>query len=406
MAYLVQKFGGTSVADLDRIHHVAQTVLQEVQAGYKVVVVVSAMAGVTNQLVAWAQDICPGGDRSESDAVLASGEQVTAGLMALALQNLGLKARSWLGWQIPLVTTEDYSNARILQVKTQNLKKALAQGEIAVVAGFQGMTAQGRITTLGRGGSDTTAVALAASLKAERCDIYTDVEGVYTADPRWVNGAKKLASLSYEEMFNLASNGAKVLHPQAVTFAQNGQVPLRILSSLSNVPGTLVFSSGASGKWISGITHSFDVRRILLKNLPLTWHAGALDHYCQKNHIPLEMMTLILKAFHSTQDASFLLPGRERSNVLSFLKEDLASLDWNGDYLEDQGKFAQISVIKGSLPGHVHPIRQHLLETMLKAKIPIHGLSTAPLKISVLIEEVHASRALHLLHQAYGLEAT
>lgn len=405
MVYLVQKFGGTSVADLGRIQHVAQTVLQEVQAGYQVVVVVSAMAGVTNQLVTWTQEACPGGDRGESDMVLASGEQVTAGLLALALQNLGLKARSWLGWQIPILTTADHGNARIVQIKTQNLKKALAQGEIAIVAGFQGTTAQGRLTTLGRGGSDTTAVALAAFLKAERCDIYTDVEGVYTADPRWVNGAKKLASLSYEEMFTLASHGAKVLHPQAVAFAQKENVPVRILSSLSKSPGTLIFSSGASEQLISGITHAVDILHVTLKGLPPTWHAGALHQYCQKNHIPLDMLTVKLTSLTSSKEAAFILPGRAGPAVLSFLKKMLTSFEGNAHHIEQREEFAQVSVIKGSLRGHIHHLRHHLLETLLMEKIPIYGLSTAPLKMSVLVEKMQAPQVLHLLHQAYGLEA-
>src|SRR5271163_4209168 len=231
MARLVQKFGGTSLADTERIKVVARRVEREIGAGHQVAVVVSAMAGVTNQLVAWARDISLLHDAREYDVVVSSGEQVTAGLLALALQNLGIDARSWLGWQIPIRTDGVHGKARIEAIDVTEIGRRLAQGQVAVIAGFQGIGPRGRITTLGRGGSDTSAVALAAALEAERCDIFTDVDGVYTTDPRIVAKARKLDRITYEEMLEFASQGAKVLQTRSVELAMNRRVRVQVLSS-------------------------------------------------------------------------------------------------------------------------------------------------------------------------------
>src|SRR5690348_3407231 len=240
MAKIVMKFGGTSVGDIPRIRNVAKLVQREVDRGSNVAVVVSAMAGETNKLVAWARELSPLHDAREYDAVVSAGEQVTAGLLAIALQHIGVQARSWLGWQIPIHTSGMHGAAAINEVDTKVLEERLGQGQVAVVAGFQGLGPDNRITTLGRGGSDTSAVAVAAALKAERCDIYTDVDGVYTTDPRIVARARKLEKISFEEMLEMASLGAKVLQTRSVELAMIHGVRVQVLSSFEDAPGTLV----------------------------------------------------------------------------------------------------------------------------------------------------------------------
>lgn len=266
MARIVMKFGGTSVADIERIANAAARVKREVEAGNEVAVVVSAMAGATNQLVGYVDQTSRMYDAREYDAVVASGEQVTAGLMALRLQEMGVAARSWLGWQIPIKTNEVHAKARIEEIGTDNLDPRLSNGEVAVIAGFQGVSPRGRITTLGRGGSDTTAVALAAALKAERCDIYTDVDGVYTTDPRIVSKARKLERISHEEMLEMASLGAKVLQTRSVELAMNHGVRLQVLSSFEDKPGTLVVDEDeiVEQQVVSGIAYSRDEAKITL----------------------------------------------------------------------------------------------------------------------------------------------
>src|SRR5258706_3739277 len=266
MARIVMKFGGTSVADLDRIRNVAHRVKREVDAGHQVAVVVSAMAGVTNQLVEWVSGIATLHDAREYDVVVASGEQVTAGLTALALQALDVPARSWLGWQIPLRSDGVHGKARIQEIDTTEIIKRFADGHVAVVARFQGIGPDARITTLGRGGSDTSAVALAAALKADRCDIFTDVDGVYTSDPRIVTKARKLDRITYEEMLELASQGAKVLQTRPVEMAMNHSVRMQVLSSFSDAPGTLVVDEDeiVEKQVVSGIAYNRDEAKITL----------------------------------------------------------------------------------------------------------------------------------------------
>ena len=266
MARIVQKFGGTSVADVDRIKSVAQRVKNEVDAGNQVAVVLSAMAGVTNQLITYASEISSLHDAREYDAVVSTGEQVTAGLLALALQDKGVAARSWQGWQIPIRTDGVHGKARIMAIETEELERRLALGEVPVITGFQGLGPDNRITTLGRGGSDTSAVALAAALKADRCDIHTDVDGVYTTDPRIVAGARKLDKITYEEMLEMASAGAKVLQTRAVELAMKRGVRLQVLSSYADGAGTLVVDEDeiVEQEMISGIAYSRDEAKITL----------------------------------------------------------------------------------------------------------------------------------------------
>src|SRR5262245_19982453 len=267
---IVMKFGGTSVADADRIKAVAQRVKREVDAGHEVAVVVSAMAGVTNQLVGWVTDACPLHDAREYDTVVASGEQVTSGLLALALHGLGVNARSWLGWQLAVRTDGVHGKARIEDIDTDELIARFGQGQVAVVAGFQGLGPDKRITTLGRGGSDTSAVALAAALKADRCDIFTDVDGVYTTDPRIVAKARKLDKITYEEMLEMASQGAKVVQTRSVELAMKYRVRTEVLSSFEDTPGTLVVDEDeiVEKEIVSGIAYTRDAAKITLTRVP------------------------------------------------------------------------------------------------------------------------------------------
>ena len=269
MSSIVQKFGGTSLADVDRIKNVARRVKREFDAGNEVAVVVSAMAGVTNQLVDWTRQSSLVHDAREYDVVVSSGEQVTAGLLALALQDLGIDARSWLGWQIPLRTDGVHGKARIEQIDVTELRHRLAQGQVAVVAGFQGIGPRGRITTLGRGGSDTSAVALAAALGADRCDIFTDVDGVYTSDPRIVAKARKLGRITYEEMLEMASQGARVLETRSVELAMNHRVRVHVRSSFSDAPGTLLVDEEeiVEHQVVSGIAYSRDEAKITVQKV-------------------------------------------------------------------------------------------------------------------------------------------
>src|SRR5687767_10092189 len=263
---VVMKFGGTSVANIERIRAVAQRVKREVDAGHEVAVVVSAMAGVTNQMVAWCAELSPLYDAREYDVVVASGEQVTSGLLAVALQTIGVNARSWLGWQVPVESDDAHGKARIARIRTEDLEARFAQGQVAVVAGFQGVGPDNRVTTLGRGGSDTSAVALAAALKADRCDIFTDVDGVYTTDPRIVAKARKIDRITYEEMLELASLGAKVLQTRSVALAMAHRVPVQVLSSFEDKPGTLVTDEEeiVETQIVSGIAYSRDEARVTI----------------------------------------------------------------------------------------------------------------------------------------------
>ena len=270
MARIVMKFGGTSLANLERIRHVAKRVKSEVERGNEVAVVVSAMSGVTNQLVDYVNDSANLFDLREYDVVVSSGEQVTAGLLAVVLQDRGVMARSWLGWQLPMRTDDSHGSARIQEIEVAEISRRMAEGQVAVVAGFQGVDSQGRITTLGRGGSDTSAVALAAALQAERCDIYTDVDGVYTTDPRIVAKARKLEKITYEEMLEMASQGAKVLQTRAVEAAMNHRVRVQVLSSFEELPGTLVVDEDEimEQQVVSGIAYSRDEAKITLVKVP------------------------------------------------------------------------------------------------------------------------------------------
>src|SRR5690348_13561894 len=324
MARIVQKFGGTSVADIARIKSVAQRVKREVDAGSEVAVIVSAMAGVTNQLVAWTSETSRLHDAREYDVVVASGEQVTAGLLALALQDIGVNARSWLGWQVPVRTDGVHGKARIQEIPTDDLIRRMGEGQVAVTAGFQGIGPDNRITTLGRGGSDTSAVALAAALHADRCDIFTDVDGVYTTDPRIVAKARKLDRITYEEMLEFASLGAKVLQTRSVELAMKHHVRLQVLSSFEDKPGTLVVDEGEilEQEVISGIAYTRDEAKVTLaKVADRPGVAAAIFGPLADASVNVDMIVQNISADGSTTDLTFTVNRTDLERAVKILSE-------------------------------------------------------------------------------------
>ncbi len=405
MALIVQKFGGTSVGDLDRIRNVATRVQQDVDSGHQVAVVVSAMAGTTNQLVSWARDIGPIHDAREYDTIVASGEQVTVGLLAIALQNLGIDARSWLGWQVPVLTDGVHGAARIDAIDTVLVRECLAAGQVAVVAGFQGITPDGRIATLGRGGSDTSAVALAAALGADRCDIYTDVDGVYTTDPRIAPKAQKLDAITFEEMLEMASLGAKVLQTRSVAMAMRHNVNLQVRSSFSDATGTLVVNEDAivEQEKISGIAYSPDEAKVTIQGLPdKPGTAAAIFGELSKNQINVDMIVQSATSEGQGADITFSLSRGDLEKALELINagrdrlgfQDLAAT-------ENVTKISAVGMAMRSQPG----VAGTMFETLAERGINIEVISTSEIKISVLIASEYTELAVRSLHSAFGLDA-
>ncbi|MCB1652021.1 MAG: aspartate kinase [Alphaproteobacteria bacterium] len=407
MSLIVVKFGGTSVADVDKIERAAEKVVREVRAGHQVVVVVSAMSGVTNQLVGYCNEVSTMHDLYEYDVVVSSGEQVTAGLMALALHKHGIAARSWLGWQIPFKTDEMHSKARVRDIETKHLLEALEKGEVAVVPGFQGVTFNNRISTLGRGGSDTSAVALAAALKAERCDIYTDVDGVYTTDPRIVPGARKLKTISFEEMMELASLGAKVLQTRSVEIAMKHGVALQVLSSFedaigSDMPGTLVVREDKimEEELVSGIACGRDEAKItLLRVADKPGVASAVFTPLGEAGINVDMIVQNITSDGQSTDMTFTVSRADLERALKVLKD--AKIEC--DEIRSAANVAKISVVGVGMKSHAG-VAQKMFTALASKGINIQVISTSEIKISVLIEEDYAELAVRTLHSAYGLE--
>jgi aspartate kinase len=407
LALVVQKFGGTSVADLDRIRAVAKRVAEARRSGDQVAVNVSAMAGTTNQLVEWVEAI--GGvhyDRSEYDVVVSSGEQVTAGLVALALQAEGLPARSFLGWQAPLSTDGAHGKARVEASDVAAMRKALDHGQIPVLAGFQGVSPDGRITTLGRGGSDTSAVALAAALGADRCDIFTDVEGVYTTDPRIVQKARKIERITYEEMLEMASLGARVLETRSVALAMRHAVRLQVLSSFTDVPGTLVVDEGEilEQQVVSGIAYSRDEAKVTLIGVSdQPGIAASIFGPLAEANINVDMIVQSVSADGNTTDVTFTV-GRadlERAReILEAMQPDLGFRRMDG-----RGDVVKISVIGVGMRSHAG-IAHVMFKALADRDINIQAISTSEIKISILIDEVYTELALRTLHTTYGLDET
>jgi len=399
------KFGGTSVAGIDRIRNVAQRVKAEVDRGNEVAVVVSAMAGVTNQLVDYADQAAKLYDLREYDVVVSSGEQVTAGLLAIILQDMGVAARSWLGWQIPLRTDAAHGNARIEAVEGAEIVRRFAEGQVAVVAGFQGIDAQGRITTLGRGGSDTSAVALAAGLAADRCDIYTDVDGIYTSDPRIVTHARKLEKITYEEMLELASLGAKVLQTRSVELAMKHGVRVRVLSSFENTPGTLVVDEEeiVEQAIVSGITYSRDEAKVTLNSVPdRPGVAARIFGPLADSAINVDMIVQNVSVGGETTGLTFTVrkSDLERAvKVLEGLRDDIGYAELIAD-----PDVVKVSVIGVGMRSHAG-VAQSMFRTLAEKGINIQVISTSEIKISVLIAEEYTELAVRSLHSAYGLDA-
>lgn len=409
MGLLVLKFGGTSVATVPAIENVANKVAAEIARGHKVAVVVSAMTGVTNQLVKYCTEVSEIYDPREYDAIVASGEQVTSGLLALALQKRGVPARSWQGWQVPIMTNDVHAKARIKSVETGMLRESLDRGEVAVIAGFQGLAGDGRISTLGRGGSDTSAVAVAAALKAERCDIYTDVDGVYTADPRIVNHARKINRISYEEMLEMASVGAKVLQTRSVELAMKEKVPVQVLSSFetalgSDLPGTLVEDEEniVEQEVVSGVTHSRDEAKVTLRNLPdIPGVAAKLFGPLADAAVNVDMIVQNVSPDAARTDLTFTVPRADLPKTIEVLKESIKSLE--GAQFESSADVAKISIIGIGMRSYAG-VASKMFKTLAEKGINIQVITTSEIKVSVLISEEYTELAVRSLHTAYGLD--
>ena len=403
---IVMKFGGTSVGDVERIRAVAQRVKREVDAGTEVAVVVSAMAGATNQLVDWVRDISRFHDAREYDVVVASGEQVTSGLVALALQEAGVSARSWQGWQIPIVTDDAHGKARIARIDTDEMEKRFQQGMVAVVSGFQGIGPDNRLTTLGRGGSDTTAVALAAALKADRCDIFTDVDGVYTTDPRIVAKARKLDKITYEEMLEMASLGAKVLQIRSVEMAMKHRVRLQVLSSFNDAPGTLVVDEEeiVEQELVSGIAYSRDEAKITLSQVPdQPGVAAAIFGPLADANINVDMIVQNVSQGGKTTDLTFTVSKAELDRAMKVIESSKGTIKYA--MLSPDPNVVKVSVIGVGMRSHAG-IAQRMFRALAEKGINIQVISTSEIKISVLIAEDYTELAVRTLHTAYGLDAS
>ena len=405
MARIVMKFGGTSVADLERIRNVAGRIKAEVDRGNQVAVVISAMAGVTNQLADYADQSAELYDLREYDVVVSSGEQVTAGILAIVLQDLGVSARSWLGWQIPIRTDDAHGNARIEDIDVTEIRRRFDDGQVAVVAGFQGIDAQGRVTTLGRGGSDTSAVALAAALDAERCDIHTDVDGVYTSDPRIVAKARKLDRVTYEEMLEMASQGAKVLQTRSVEIAMKHRVRVRVLSSFENSSGTLIVDEDeiVEQAIVSGITYSRDEAKITLTRVPDRPGAAAgIFGPLAEAAINVDMIVQNVSVDSDETGITFTVTKADLERAVKVLEGLRDSLEY-GDLLSDPN-VVKVSVIGVGMRSHVG-VAQKMFSTLAEKGINIQVISTSEIKVSVLVAEEYTELAVRSLHSAYGLDA-
>ena len=400
MALIVQKFGGTSVADIERIKNVARRVKSETDQGNQVAVVVSAMAGVTNQLVDYVGQMGSLFDAREYDAVVSSGEQVTAGLLALALQDMGLAARSWMGWQIPIVTDDVHAKARIMDIKTDLIGARLAKGEVVVVPGFQGIGSDDRITTLGRGGSDISAVALAAALKAHRCDIYTDVDGVYTTDPRIVPKAQKISKITYEEMLEMASLGAKVLQTRSVELAMNHGVRVEVRSTFSEDRGTLVVTEDeiVEQEIVSGIAYSRDEAKIsLMKVADKPGVAAAIFGPLADASVNVDMIVQNISADGQATDLTFTVGRSDVGRTLEIIEGQKDDIGYQ--QLVTANDVAKISIIGVGMRSHAG-VAGKMFKTLSEKGINIQVITTSEIKVSVLVAEDYTELAVRALHSA------
>ena len=405
MARIVQKFGGTSIGDVERIKNVALKVKAEIDRGNEIAVVLSAMSGETNRLVGLVNQMGSLYDAREYDSVVATGEQVTIGLLALALQDLGVPARSWLGWQVPFHTDDVHAKARIQKIDVDELDKRMKTGEVPVVAGFQGIGPDNRITTLGRGGSDTSAVALAAALDADRCDIYTDVDGVYTSDPRIVTKARKLDKITYEEMLEMASLGAKVLQTRAVEMAMKYGQRIQVLSSFEDKPGTLVVDEEeiVEKELVSGIAYSRDEAKITLVRVSdKPGVAAAIFGPLSDTSVNVDMIVQNESVGGKATDLTFTVTQADLERAVKTLEKH--SDDIGYEKLHSDANVVKISVVGVGMRSHAG-VAQRMFATLAEKGINIQVISTSEIKVSVLIDEEYTELALRALHTAYGLDA-
>jgi aspartate kinase len=415
MARLVMKFGGTSVADIDRIRNVARHVRREVDAGHEVAVVVSAMAGATNQLVAWCREAAALHDTREYDAVVASGEQVTAGLLAIALEGIGINARSWQGWQIPILTSNVHGSARILDINGDELiKRFKERKEVAVIAGFQGVHRDtNRITTLGRGGSDTSAVAIAAAIRADRCDIYTDVDGVYTTDPRVVPRARRLDKIAFEEMLELASLGAKVMQVRSVELGMVHNVRIFVRSSFDppeaidphkNPPGTLICEEDeiVEQQTVTGIAFSRDEAQISIRQVrDQPGVAAAIFGPLAEASINVDMIVQNVSADGKTTDLTFTVPAADYQRSLDVIGKAKDAIGYAR--LDGATDVAKVSVIGIGMRSHAGVAAQ-AFQALAERSINIRAITTSEIKFSLLIDAAFTELAVRTLHSLYGLD--
>lgn len=411
MPRIVMKFGGTSLADLTRVKAVAEIIAAELKRGNQIVVVVSAMAGYTNSLSSQVEKISPLYDAREYSAIVSTGENISAGLLALMLQKSSINARSWQGWQVPIITTASYSSAQIVEIETSNLEKKFLEGmQVAVVAGFQGIAADGRITTLGRGGSDTSAVALAAALEADRCDIFTDVNGIYTTDPRICQNARKLKKISYEEMLELASMGAKVLETRSVELATRFKVKLRVLSSFENnlsdtKNGTLVCSEGeiVENKVIAGIAFSREEAKLTVTGIEdRPGIAANIFGALADQSVNVDMIVQNISD-NGLTDMTFSCPINQVLRAEQALKKAKESENLKYNKLVVDEGVAKLSIVGIGMKTHAG-IAKMMFEALAKESINIMVISTSEIKISVLIQRKYLELAVQTLHDTFELE--
>ena len=408
MPRIVMKFGGTSMAGIERIRHVAARVKREVEAGNQVAVVVSAMAGETDRLIQFCREAAPLYDPREYDVVVASGEQVTSGLLAITLQGMGLNARSYMGWQLP-IRASGHSAALIEGIDVAVLERVFDDGGIAVIPGFQGVTDEGSVATLGRGGSDTSAVALAAAMNADRCDIYTDVDGVYTTDPRIVPRAKKLNFVTYEEMLELASVGAKVLQTRSVGLAMRYDMPIQVLSSFEDLPGTLIAGEGAiegqdmERNVITGIAHDRNEALITLVDLPdRPGVVASIFTPLAKANVNDDMIVQSVRNAGDLSDLAFTVPNGSLTHAVAELEKAKSEIGFKGILTNmDIAKVSAVGVGMRSNAG----IAAQMFEALAERRINILAITTSEIKVSVLIPEEYTELAVRVLHSAFGLDA-
>lgn len=402
MGLIVQKFGGTSVGSVERILNVAQRVKEETDLGNQVVVVVSAMGKSTDQLVDLAKQISKQPNKRDMDMLLSTGEQVTIALLSMALNEQNLPAVSFTGWQAGIVTEPVHSNARITTINTDAIKNQITEGKVVIVAGFQGVTENGEITTLGRGGSDTTAVALAAALKADKCDIYTDVTGVFTTDPRYVKSARKLRSVSYDEMLELANLGAGVLHPRAVEFAKNYQVRLEVRSSMERVEGTVIEEEATMEQnlVVRGVAFEDEITKVSVLGLANSLTSlSTIFTTLAENHLNVDIIVQSTTEAESA-NLAFSIKTEDLIATLNVLENNKDVLNY--EQLDAENKLAKVSIVGSGMisnPG----VAAKMFEVLAANGVQIKMVSTSEIKVSAVVEEKHMLKAVEVLHQAFGL---